>query len=67
MAEVVWTLEALDDLESIGEYYERTSPAYAASLIQRLYTSVEVLEEHEQREGRTVVTFPPKLLEEGTG
>ncbi|NBC17280.1 MAG: hypothetical protein GVY18_08195 [Bacteroidetes bacterium] len=32
-----------------------------------LPTIVRDLKKHEQRGGRTVVTFPPKLLEEGTG
>jgi plasmid stabilization system protein ParE len=63
MAEVVWTLEALDDLESIGEYYERTSPAYAASLVERLYTSVGVLEEH-HRIGRKVPEIDHDLVRE---
>lgn len=43
MAEIVWTEEALSDLEAIGEYFDRTSPAYTPVLIDRLYTSVERL------------------------
>lgn len=46
MAEVVWTQEAVEDLEAIGNFYERTAPAYAASLIERLYGSVAILKNH---------------------
>ena len=46
MAEVVWTEEALSDLNAIGEYYDRTSPQYASVIVDTLYTSVERLTEH---------------------
>ena len=53
MADIVWTEEALSDLEAIGEYFERTSPQYATTIVDRLYTSVEPLSEH-PRMGRRV-------------
>jgi plasmid stabilization system protein ParE len=43
---VVWTQEALDDLDGIGAFHARTSPAYAGSLVERLYEAVVVLEDH---------------------
>ena len=46
MAEVVWTEEALSDLNVIGEYYDRSSPQYASVIVDTLYTSVERLTEH---------------------
>ncbi|RMH38619.1 MAG: type II toxin-antitoxin system RelE/ParE family toxin [Gammaproteobacteria bacterium] len=63
MAEVVWTLEALDDLEAIGAFHARTSPSYAASLVERLYEAVAVLQEH-PRSGRKVPEIDHELVRE---
>lgn len=63
MAEVVWTLEALDDLDAVGAFHERTSPSYAASLVERLYEAVVVLEEH-PRVGRKVPEIDHDLVRE---
>ena len=63
MAEVVWTLEALDDLESIGAFHERTSAVYASALVERLYESVEILESH-PRMGRKVPEIDHDLVRE---
>jgi addiction module RelE/StbE family toxin len=46
MADVVWTEEALSDLEAIGDYFERASPQYASTIVDRLYSCVEPLTEH---------------------
>lgn len=61
--EVVWTLEALDDLDAIGAFHDRTSPAYAVSLVGRLYESVETLEEY-PRQGRKVPEIDHELVRE---
>lgn len=63
MADVVWTLEALDDLDAIGAFHERTSPSYAASLVERLYEAVVVLEDH-PRFGRKVPEIEHDLVRE---
>lgn len=63
MAEVVWTLEALDDLEAIGAFHERTSATYAASLVERLFESVIALETH-SRLGRKVPEIDHDLVRE---
>ena len=63
MVEVVWTLEALDDMEAIGSFHERTSMAYAASLVERLYESVMILEAH-PRLGRKVPEIDHELVRE---
>jgi addiction module RelE/StbE family toxin len=63
VAEVVWTLEALDDLDALGHFHERTSPAYAASLVERLYAAVVILEEH-PRMGRKVPEIDHELVRE---
>ncbi|MEM6326663.1 MAG: type II toxin-antitoxin system RelE/ParE family toxin [Bacteroidota bacterium] len=53
MASVRWSSGALDDLDAIGEYYERTSRQYARSLIARLYAAPDALSAH-PRLGRVV-------------
>ena len=63
MAEVVWTLEALDDVEAVGAFHERTSPSYASSLVERLYDSVAILEAY-PRFGRKVPEIDHDLVRE---
>jgi addiction module RelE/StbE family toxin len=63
VADVVWTEEALTDLEAIGEYYERTSPQYASVIVERLYESVEHLADHPKM-GRTVPEIGHESLRE---
>lgn len=59
MARIVWSDSAIDDLRRIGEFYERSSPAYANSIVATLYNSVSRLQKH-PRSGRRV----PELDEE---
>jgi len=63
MAEIVWTEEALSDLEAIGEYFERTSPQYASAVVSRLYSSVERLVEY-PKIGRKVPEVDHESLRE---
>lgn len=63
MAEVVWTEEALSDLEAIGEYFDRTAPSYAPVVVSRLYTSVERLVDHPKM-GRRVPEVDHESLRE---
>ena len=63
MAEIVWSEEALSDLEAIGEYFERTSPQYASAIVSRLYSSVEKLAEYPKL-GRTVPEVEHESLRE---
>lgn len=63
MAEIVWTEEALTDLESIGDYYEKTSPQYAPFIVNRLYDSVNRLAEHPKM-GRKVPEVDHESLRE---
>lgn len=63
MAEIIWTDEALSDLEAIGEYFERTSPQYASVVVNELYTAVEPLAEH-PRMGRKVPEIGHETLRE---
>ncbi|MDT0630162.1 type II toxin-antitoxin system RelE/ParE family toxin [Rubrivirga sp. S365] len=47
---------ALDDLDGIGEYFERASQQYARSVVARLYAAPEALADHPQL-GRVVPEF----------
>ena len=53
MARIIWSDAATDDLRSIGEFYERTSPSYASTVVTDLYTSVSRLQQF-PRSGRIV-------------
>jgi addiction module RelE/StbE family toxin len=50
---VVWTLQAIEDVEAVRAYIARDSPHYAALLAERLVESVERLQEF-PRSGRVV-------------
>ncbi len=63
MDEITWTEGALEDLESIGEYYERSSTLYAALIVERLYTSAEELQAFPRR-GRKVPEVDHEMLRE---
>ena len=63
MVEIVWTEGALDDIESLGEYYERSSALYAASIVERLFNSTEALQAFPRR-GRKVPEVDHDLLRE---
>lgn len=53
VANVRWSDGALDDLHGIGEYFGRTSPQYARSVVARLYAAADDLADH-PRIGRVV-------------
>ncbi len=46
MAEIVWTLPALSDLDAIADYIALESPVAAAELVQRVYAHVGQLADH---------------------
>ncbi|MDW3197001.1 MAG: type II toxin-antitoxin system RelE/ParE family toxin [Cytophagales bacterium] len=46
MVEVIWTNNALLDLNEIGEYIAKDSPKYAEITVSKLYYKVEVLVEY---------------------
>jgi plasmid stabilization system protein ParE len=53
MVEIRWTQEAVSDLERLHHYYAEVAPAFSGAIIQRLFDSVAVLEQH-HRIGRKV-------------
>ena len=40
MAKVIWTANAVDDLEQIAKFIERDSVHYARAVVSRLYNAV---------------------------
>ena len=44
-----WSLIAADDLEHAAAYFERTSPAYAATFVQAVFAAVRALPKFPER------------------
>lgn len=63
MTRVVWTRQAVEDVESIRAYVARDSERYAALLAERLVAAVERLAELPQS-GRIVPEFGDESLRE---
>jgi len=42
---IVWSEEALEDIESIAEYIEKDSPFYAKSVVTKFFEKAELLKE----------------------
>ena len=53
MTRIVWTLQAIEDVEAIRAYIARDSPHYAALMVERIVESVDRLKEF-PRSGRVV-------------
>ncbi|MCC5605599.1 type II toxin-antitoxin system RelE/ParE family toxin [Nostoc sp. CHAB 5834] len=45
MAEVIWTSQALTDLEAIGNFIARDAPSFAQVFVDRVFQSVERLQQ----------------------
>ena len=43
---IVWSPEAVEDLESIAEYIERDSPFYAKAVVNKIFHSTEKLKNY---------------------
>ena len=44
MAQVIWSPQALKDLQAIGDYLAREAPAYAQAFVDGAFAAVEMLE-----------------------
>lgn len=53
MSRIVWSRQALEDLEAIGEFIARDSARYAATMVERLTSATERLQRFPQS-GRVV-------------
>jgi toxin ParE1/3/4 len=53
MAQISWTSQALDDLQAIGDFIARDTPAFAQVLVDKVFDGVQRLENF-PRSGRIV-------------
>lgn len=53
MVRLIWTDQAIDDLEDIGDYIAETSERYAKRTVQKLYEKTDILKSY-PRSGRIV-------------
>lgn len=44
MAGIIWTSQALDDLQAIGDFIARDAPAFAQAFVDKVFETVERLE-----------------------
>lgn len=63
MAEIVWTTDALADLDSIVQHIARRSPEYAPVFVQKVVDAVERLGDF-PRLGRVAPEFNDRSLRE---
>lgn len=63
MAEVRWTLQATDDLDSIAEFIAKDSPQYARLFVTDVFQAVERLSEFPQS-GRIVPELNDPIVRE---
>ena len=60
---LVWSEEALEDIESIATYIEKDSPVYAKAVVSTVFEKVDVLRTNPEL-GRTVPEMNDKKIRE---
>ena len=63
MVKVIWTDQAILDLDSIGEYIAKDSSKYASLTVERLFHSTDILET-QPKLGRIVPEFNDETIRE---
>ena len=63
MSRIVWTLQAVEDVEAIRDYIARDSPRYGKLVAERIVASVERLAEFPES-GRVVPELQQESLRE---
>ena len=63
MVKVVWTDSAIEDLNDIGDYIAKDSERYAEITVQRLFNSVDILEDY-PKSGKMVPEFENDSIRE---
>jgi plasmid stabilization system protein ParE len=63
MVKVRWTDFAIDNLVAIGDFIEQDSFLYAQRVVNYLFDSINILEQH-PRAGRVVPEFQDKTIRE---
>lgn len=60
---IIWSPDALEDIEAIGKYIARDSPFYAESTIQKIFEAPQPLAQHPQL-GRVVPEIGTESIRE---
>jgi toxin ParE1/3/4 len=63
MVKITWTDSAIQDLNDIGEHIAKDSQRYAEITIEKLFNSVDILEEY-PRSGKMVQEFEDDNIRE---
>jgi toxin ParE1/3/4 len=63
MVKVIWTDSAIQDLDDIGNFISKDSERYAEVTVERLFNSVDILEEF-PRAGKMVTEFENEFIRE---
>jgi len=63
MVKVIWTDSAIQDLDDIGNYIAKDSKRFAEVTVERLFNSVDILEEF-PKAGKMVPEFENELIRE---
>jgi toxin ParE1/3/4 len=63
MVKVIWTDTAIQDLNDIGDYIAKDSERYAELTVQRLFDSVDILEDY-PKAGKMVPEFEDDSMRE---
>jgi toxin ParE1/3/4 len=63
MVKIVWTDSAIQDLNDIGDYIARDSQRYAELTVEKLFYSVDILEEN-PKAGKMVPEFEDENIRE---
>ena len=63
MAQIIWTILALEDLESIHDFIAKESPFYAQKTIEQFFSRVEILSDFPEI-GRQVPEYMKKEIRE---
>jgi toxin ParE1/3/4 len=63
MVKIIWTDSAIQDLDDIGNYIAKDSPRYAEVTIERLFYSVDILENFPSA-GKMVPEFENESIRE---
>ena len=61
--ELVWSEEALEDIESIATYIEKDSPVYAKAVVSKFFEKAEILRSFPEL-GRTVPEIDDEKIRE---
>src|SRR4030066_2593933 len=63
MVKVIWTDSAIQDLNDIGNYIAKDSERYAEITVERLFNSLDILEQHPNA-GKMVPEFEDEMIRE---